>query len=239
MKYRNYWMVIVVFITASLLAACKADQAPPKIEPAHVEPFEDTDLSLIELTDKAAERIDIQTVPVGDELIARKRVFGGKVVEGDVSVLVRVALNESDLNSVDRTQPVIIRPMEEGMNGWKSEIVVAPDPSDTTKALYCAVARESGFVLDQRVLVEVSVKSSGTQQWVIPYAAVLYDTHGDTWVYTKIDYLTFVRAPIIVEYIEGDLAVLSDGPPTGTEVVTAGAGELFGAEYGIGGGGGH
>ena len=53
MKYRNYWMVIVVILTAVLLTACKADQVPPKIEPAHIESIEGTDLSLIELTDRA------------------------------------------------------------------------------------------------------------------------------------------------------------------------------------------
>jgi len=39
---------------------------------------------------------------------------------------------------------------------------------------------------------------------------------------------------ISVEFIDGDRAVLSEGPPAGTEVVTDGAAELFGAELGIG-----
>jgi hypothetical protein len=69
---------------------------------------------------------------------------------------------------------------------------------------------------------------------VVPYAAVLYDARGNTWVYTTPNPLTFVRHVIHIDYIEGDLAVLSDGPPSGTEVVIVGAAELFGAETGIG-----
>jgi hypothetical protein len=69
---------------------------------------------------------------------------------------------------------------------------------------------------------------------VVPYAAVLYDAHGDTWVYTSPAPLVFVRRPITVDYIDGDTAVLSDGPPVGTHVVTVGGAELFGTEFEIG-----
>ena len=69
---------------------------------------------------------------------------------------------------------------------------------------------------------------------VVPYAAVLYDAKGDTWVYTNPNPLTFVRHAIHIDYIEGDLAVLSDGPASGTAVVMVGAAELFGTETGIG-----
>lgn len=66
---------------------------------------------------------------------------------------------------------------------------------------------------------------------VIPYAAVLYDVNGHAFVYTNPEPLTFVRAPISVDYIEGDLAVLLDGPPSGSAVVTVGAAELYGTEF--------
>jgi hypothetical protein len=74
----------------------------------------------------------------------------------------------------------------------------------------------------------------GVKRKVVPYAAVLYDAHGQTWVYTSPEPLVFVRHRIQVEYISGDRAVLSQGPPTGTAVVTVGAAELFGAEFEIG-----
>jgi hypothetical protein len=74
----------------------------------------------------------------------------------------------------------------------------------------------------------------GVKRKVVPYAAVLYDPQGRTWVYTSPEPLVFVRHRIQVEYISGDRAVLSEGPPAGTAVVTVGAAELFGAEFEIG-----
>ena len=70
----------------------------------------------------------------------------------------------------------------------------------------------------------------GVHRLVIPYAAILYDTNGDTWVYTNPEPFVFVRHRIVVDYIEDELAVLLDGPAPGIAVVTVGATELNGAE---------
>lgn len=75
---------------------------------------------------------------------------------------------------------------------------------------------------------------SGRRRTTVPYAALLYDASGATWVYTNPESLVFVRHRVSVEDIAGDLAMLSDGPAVGTAVVTAGAAELFGAEFGVG-----
>jgi len=75
---------------------------------------------------------------------------------------------------------------------------------------------------------------SGARRAVVPYAAVLYDTKGATWVYTSPANLVFVRHRVTVDYIEGDQAVLTEGLPAGTKVVTVGGQELFGAEFEIG-----
>lgn len=67
-----------------------------------------------------------------------------------------------------------------------------------------------------------------------PYAALVYDGKGMTWVYTNPEPLVFVRAPVVVESIKGPNAILKSGPPTGTTVVVVGVAELYGAESGIG-----
>ncbi len=71
----------------------------------------------------------------------------------------------------------------------------------------------------------------GGRRSVVPYGAVIYDVEGEAWVYTNPTALTFVRAGIDVDSIEGDLVVLSEGPPVGTLVVTVGGAELYGAEF--------
>ncbi len=81
---------------------------------------------------------------------------------------------------------------------------------------------------------EAQVTRPPSPRKVVPYAAVLYDAYGSTWVYTQTEEHSFVRARIVVDYIEGNVAVLSDGPPIGTEIVTVGGAELLGTEFEIG-----
>jgi multidrug efflux pump subunit AcrA (membrane-fusion protein) len=77
------------------------------------------------------------------------------------------------------------------------------------------------------------VKRRGAHGTVIPYDAVLYGPEGDTFTYTSPDPLVFVRHAITVDRIAGDRALLSSGPPPGTEVVTVGSQELFGTEHDV------
>lgn len=75
----------------------------------------------------------------------------------------------------------------------------------------------------------------GVLRTVMPYAALLYDEGGKTWTYTNREGLAFVRHSVTVDFIEGDRAILLEGPPAGILVVTVGAAELYGAESGVGG----
>lgn len=74
----------------------------------------------------------------------------------------------------------------------------------------------------------------GATLTVIPYAAVVYGTNGETWTYANPEPLVFVRETITLARIDGDLAILSAGPVAGTAVVTVGAAELLGVEYEVG-----
>lgn len=80
---------------------------------------------------------------------------------------------------------------------------------------------------------ETRASVTGTRH-VIPYSAVLYDARGETWVYTNPQPLVFVRNRVGIDYIEGDRAVLVDGPPAGTVIVAVGGAELFGTEFEVG-----
>jgi hypothetical protein len=72
---------------------------------------------------------------------------------------------------------------------------------------------------------------------VVPYESLIYDGQGTPYVYARTGGpLSFVRAEVAVERVEGDRVLLRDGPPAGTKVVTVGASEVYGAELGIEGG---
>jgi hypothetical protein len=101
---------------------------------------------------------------------------------------------------------------------------------DGGSAIRVVVSAEAAKRLDIRT---VSVRRDGSAtRTVIPYAAVLYDPDGDTWTYTSPKHLVFVRHDISVDRIDGDSAFLTAGPEAGTQVVTVGATELWGVEYG-------
>jgi len=65
---------------------------------------------------------------------------------------------------------------------------------------------------------------------VVPDAAVIYDPEGKTFTYSSPKPLTFIRRDIVVDHISGSKAVLKNGPPAGTAVVTVGSQELSGLE---------
>lgn len=145
MQHRNRWMMVVLLIIAGLLlsACAKASATTTKVDPSKVEAIEGSEFKRVTVTEKAAQRLDIQTTPVREEQI------------------------------------------------------------------------------------------DGKQRLVVPYAAVIYGLKGETWAYTNPEPLVFVRQPISVDHIEGDLVVLLEGPPVGTVVVTVGGAELYGAETGV------
>jgi hypothetical protein len=84
------------------------------------------------------------------------------------------------------------------------------------------------------VRVELELTGNGKERLTVPFAALIYEPDGRNSVYTNPEPLVFIRHYLKVDYIEGDLVVLTEGPPVGTAVVTDGAIELFGAEFKVG-----
>jgi hypothetical protein len=67
MKYVNPKMLVVLVLAVLLLAACGPASIPAtgeKAQPSKVEPIEGSEFSRVILTEKAVERLDIQTSPV-------------------------------------------------------------------------------------------------------------------------------------------------------------------------------
>lgn len=262
MKPNDRWITTIFVVLSLLLSACASTSAATeKVPPSQLEPIEGTDLSRVVLTEKAVERLDIQTVPVREEQILQKLTIGGQVIaaidssgtasaSADTSVvatgiqraiIVRVPLNAIELNEVDRSQPALVLPLDDeedsddetaGLMAELDESLAADDPEE--HALYYVLdSAEHGLAPGQPVLAELTLSGGDTPRKVVPYAAVLYGVNGETWVYTNPEPLVFVRQPIVMDHLEDDLAFLSEGPEAGTEVVAVGAAELFGAETGV------
>jgi hypothetical protein len=89
-------------------------------------------------------------------------------------------------------------------------------------------------ILSERAAERLGIETVQVQEMVIPYAAVIYDVNGGTWLYTNPESLVYVRHPIVIDRVDGDQAVLLEGPPVGTAIVTVGVPELYGADTGVG-----
>jgi hypothetical protein len=119
-----------------------------------------------------------------------------------------------------------------GCGGSEEEAAVEPatvqtiEGTDLSRVVLTAAAAK-------RIGVRTApARGAGGKRTVIPYDAVLYDPNGGTWTYTSPKHLVFVRQDITVDRIDGDRAILSAGPASGTPVVTIGATEIWGVEYG-------
>ena len=88
-------------------------------------------------------------------------------------------------------------------------------------------------ILTEKAAERIDVQTVPVSGLVVPYSAVIYDTEGNTWIYTNPAPLTFVRAPIVIDHIEGDQAFLSQGLESDAPIVTVGVAEIYGAETGV------
>jgi hypothetical protein len=87
----------------------------------------------------------------------------------------------------------------------------------------------------RRVALQTTVVGAGNGGVTVHHAALVYDKKGLPWIFAVIGPRTYVRSAVTVDHVDGDVATLKSGPPAGTEVVTVGAIELWGAELGIAG----
>lgn len=221
---------------AAAEAAAKAARARWQLLSAGLSDAPVDDLSTLAFVspfDGVVERLDVaagQVVPAGTVLF--------EVADID-PVWIRVPVYVGDLYSVDPKAAAAIQVF--GRPGQNEVIHASPVPgpprSDAQAAssdLYYELRnRDGAFRLGQKVGVTL-VMSDAAGALAVPESAVLYDMQGGAWVYVRTAPATFVRTRVEIRYAAGGFAVLGRGPGAGTEVVTAGAAELFGTEFGAG-----
>lgn len=234
-----------------------------------------SDLKRVILTERAAERLGIQTGEIFETEIVRTQIVGGRIVQ-PVAQEANLPASSSGFGGFAQAALMVAEPavqqaavqpaLPELGTAWVAvalspdewartradvparilrlqtregeELMAAPsgpppieDPKRTMLTVYYAIPDGNhGLALHERVRVELQLTDTGRTRKVAPYEAVYYDGQGKAWVYANPEPLVYVRMPIQIERIEGNLAVLNDGPPLGTRVVTTGAPLLYGAE---------
>ena len=171
-----------------------------------------------------------QTVAAGTPLIDLVRL---------TTVWVRVPVYAGEASDIDTSAPVDVQLLGGAADaaGVTAQPIPAPPSANATTAgvdLYYSLPNPNNrFRPGERVAVRLPRRESETGL-VVPKAALLHDAYGGTWVYVVREPRVYVRQRVVVADITGHLAVLSQGPAAGARVVTDGAAELFGVEFGAG-----
>ncbi|MBI4790324.1 MAG: hypothetical protein HY782_25100 [Chloroflexi bacterium] len=255
---RNNLILLTILMLASLaLSACaQKPAAAAKIAPVKVEAIQGSKIKRLTLISDAAKRLDIKTTAVREEPFARTRKIGGEVVSMPTAsaaadanqILVRVSLSPSDMQQIVRAEPAMVLrftnpnlkptgPAAAPALGITAKFVQTPAVADAdpeTELYFLVDQPNHGLATGQAVFVQVALAGNGKLSKAVPFSAVVYDKDGNAWTYTNPESLVYIRAPINVDYFEGDLAILTEGPAAGTMIVTVGASELYGAEVGVG-----
>jgi hypothetical protein len=228
----TYLLLIAAALTVS---ACGYSAAAEQDSngPAKVEAIEDSDLSKVVLRPSAARRIGLETTTVATGSVDKNLVVPGTVVatDGNGSVAVRVTLPGASAGSVDASRPARIL----GLGGQEDLIAPAQaPPPGQPRGGGARYYRLDGTTVrnGQRLRVQLAQKGGGSKE-TVPYSSVIYWIDGGAWVYTQVAPLTFVRAPIVIDEVDGNVAVLKSGPPPGTRIVSVGGEELLGTEFQI------
>ena len=175
-------------------------------------------------------------VAAGETVAAAQALF--HVVTLD-RVWVRVPVYVGHWREIDTTQDATVAEYGQRPDAppRTAEYVSAPpsaDPAATTVDLFYQLANEDGRLYPgQRLAVTLPVRGR-RQSLVVPWSAILYDVHGGAWVYEQLAPRTYARRRVEVLYVDLPSAVLARGPELGAKVVTDGAVELFGTEFGVG-----
>ena len=99
--------------------------------------------------------------------------------------------------------------------------------------IYKLPANPKNISAGQSVGALVKTKDSG-RFFCVPGAAIIMDIYGNEYVYVKVAENTYARKRVEVKQRLADKAVISRGLKGDEEVITDGAAEVFGAEFGFG-----
>jgi hypothetical protein len=88
---------------------------------------------------------------------------------------------------------------------------------------------------ERRVALQTTLVRASGSDIAVDYPALVYDKVGKPWVFAVVGPRTYMRAPVDIKEVTDAEVILRSGPPAGTQVVTVGSIELWGAELGIAG----
>lgn len=173
-----------------------------------------------------------------DVAVAQRSLLGPSVASLNHQPLlwVRASVSGTDVAAITRSEPAIVRSLGSTSVGHNVRPIQAPPSANAaagTVDLYYAIDnRDHQWRVGQRVAVVLPLghKQEGLK---VPGSAILRDIYGGEWIYAQIAPNSYVRQRVEIASIDAGGAILSRGLEPGMRVVTTGAMELFGTEFGV------
>jgi len=151
---------------------------------------------------------------------------------------VRVPVPVGDVSEIVREQSAQVGPLIGTAKDPKvaAKPIAAP-PSANSQAgtvdVYFELPNSSGtYYPGERLGVDLPLKGSG-ESLAVPAGAIVYDVHGNAWLYEQTAPRTYLRRRAAVDHVVDGTIALVNGPKPGTPIVVEGAIELFAAETGF------
>ncbi len=172
---------------------------------------------------------------------ARRELLGPPVLDVASQPLfwVRVPVYVGDTPKLNSTADARIGGLANALTSASrpAKPVSAPPSANAAAATvdwFYEIANPDGMLrLGQRVGVTIPLRID-EESLVVPWAAVVHDVQGGTWVYEASSPQTFTRRRVQIKQVVGDLAAFVGTVSAGANVVITGVAELFGTEFGAG-----
>ncbi|MCA9255554.1 MAG: efflux RND transporter periplasmic adaptor subunit [Phycisphaerales bacterium] len=152
---------------------------------------------------------------------------------------IRVTVYAGDVAGLKTGAPASLRPLgaTPGQGVVITPIIAPPTANANTSSVdlyYALMDATIPLQPGQRCVVDIPVAGE-TQSRVIPQSAVVYDIHGDAWVYVETSDDSYARRRVSIRRVADGFAEVASGVDVGESIVYRGAAELFGVEFGTAG----
>ncbi|MFO1023385.1 MAG: efflux RND transporter periplasmic adaptor subunit [Planctomycetales bacterium] len=165
---------------------------------------------------------------------------GGVLFEvmDDRTLWVKVPVYVGDLEEVDASRPCRLTLLSGRLTNHDVEVkpLAAPPtalPLSATVDLYYELPNpDRVYRPGQKVAAYIGLKGSA-ESLAVPWSAVIHDIYGGQWVYQEMAERKYVRRRVEIEGVSDGWGAVSRGLKAGVKIVTAGAAELSGTEFGF------
>ncbi|WP_145228425.1 MULTISPECIES: efflux RND transporter periplasmic adaptor subunit [Gimesia] len=159
-------------------------------------------------------------------------------VMNDAVLWIKVPVYVGELDEIDMKRPARLTLLDGHLSN--KDVLAKPVslpptamPLSAAVDIYYEVPNDNHqFRPGQKVSAHLPLTGEASMK-TVPWSALIYDIYGGQWVYEQVGERQYVRRRVEVGWVDHGRVALLRGPAVGAQIVTAGAAELSGTEFGF------